>query len=489
MWRKSSYSRRIFGVCALVVTVAAAAADLRLVEAVRNSDTASLRGLIEGRADVNSSQPDGATALHWAVYQDNKEAADLLIRAGARVNAVNEFGATPLWVACTEGNADMIDRLLRAGADPNLALHTGETPLMTAARTGSLRAVRLLLVAGANVNARESSRSQTALMWAISERHPDVTALLLEFGADVKARTNIRRTLVNSGADGTQRLTTDRTDLFDEEEGGFTPILFAARAGDDRSARLLLEKGANAEDQAPTGASALVVAAHSAQPAVAMVLLDHGANPNSSGAGYTALHAAILRGDADLVKALLAHKANPNAVISRSTPTRRQSLDWAIHPSWIGVTPVWLAAKFSDAEMMRTLAQAGADPRFVRKDGTTVLMAPLAAGPGRRGVYGSIMRDPIEVEREALDAMKAALELGADVNASTEAGDTAIHVAASRRFNLVIQLLADNGAKLGEKNKKGQTPLALAQPRPSATGGPASNTSTADLLRKLGATE
>ena len=469
--------------------LAGAAPDLRLIEAVRNSDASAVRALLKQRVDVNATQPDGATALHWAAYRDDREAADLLIRAGARVNAANQLGATPLWVAANEGNTEMMDRLAAAGADPNLALGTGETPLMTASRTGNLAAVRTLLRHGASVNAKESSRSQTALMWAISERHSDVAALLVEFGADVKARTNVRHELVNSGADGTQRLTSDRSDLFEEDQGGFTPLLFAARAGDAGSAGLLIEKGASVNDAAPTGATALVVAAHSGQPEVAKVLLDHGADPNASDAGYTALHAAILRGDMDLVKVLLAHGANPNAVITKSTPTRRSSVDWAIHPSWVGATPLWLAAKFSDPEMMRTLAEAGADAHFSRKDGTSVLMAVLAAGPGRRGLLGYARRDPKDLERENLESMKTALALGADINATSEAGDTAMHAAALRRSKALIQWLAQNGAKVDVKNKKGQTPLALATPRPAAAGMPPVDTSAADLLRRLGASQ
>jgi uncharacterized protein len=472
-------------------------ADLRLIDAVRNSDMSVVRAMIKQRVDVNASLPDGATALHWAVYEDEKEAVDLLIRAGARVNTANELGATPLWVACAEGRAAMIDVLLRAGADPNLALHTGETPLMTLARTGNLPAVRRLLASGANVNAKESSRSQTALMWAISERHSDVASMLVEFGADVNARTSVRRMLVNSGADGTARVSSNRVDLFDEEQGGFTPILFAARDGDAASARMLLEKGANANDKTPTGATTLVIAAFSLQPAVASVLLDHGADPNASGAGYTALHAAILRDDAGLVSALLSHGADPNAVIAKSTPTRRSSEDWAINPAWVGVSPLWLASKFSEPDIMRLLAKAGANTHFARKDGTSVLMASLERGPGRHGLIGLLSADPVQVQREGLEAIKAALEIGCDVNAPTPTGDTILHAAAARRFNQIVQFLAENGAKLNVKNKRGQTPLDVAQARPPgppgalAGGGPDAppDTSTADLLRKLGAVE
>ena len=79
------------------------------------------------------------TALHWAVYHDDREMAGQLLRAGASVKAANRYGVTPLSLACTNGNEVLVELLLKAGADPNLPLPGGETPLMTAARTGSLR--------------------------------------------------------------------------------------------------------------------------------------------------------------------------------------------------------------------------------------------------------------------------------------------------------------------------------------------------------------
>jgi len=492
----------IFGASVVLALVcpavfAGTGADLRLIDAIRNSDATAARALVKQGINVNAAQPDGSTALHWAVYHDDAETVDLLVRAKANVNAKNDFGATPLWIASSEGRAAMIDRLLRAGADPNVALLTGETPLMAASRTGNLEAVKLLLKRQANVNARESLRAQSALMWAVSEQHPEVTGMLIEFGADIRARTNVRHMLVNAGIDGNKRPTEDVTDLMEEEQGGFTPLLFAARAGDAKSAALLLDAGADVNDAAPTGVAALALAAHSDHPEVAKVLLERGADPNGAAGGYTALHAAILRGELDLVKALLAHHADPNALIAKPTPIRRNSQDFAINPSWVGVTPLWLAAKFSDADMMRALAAAGADPHFARKDGVTILMAPLAAGPGRHGITVPVARNPREVERQNLEAMKAAIEVGADVNAATAEGDTALHTAASGKLNSIVQFLVENGAKLDAKNHKGETPLVLAsQKRPQnpyaaldEQPSTAAAVNTADLLRKLGATQ
>ncbi len=135
------------------------------------------------------AQGDGATALHWAAHRDDLAIADLLIRSGARANVANDLGATPLHLACTNRSAPMVERLLAAGANASAALLNGETVLMTCARAGDAGAVKALLAHGADVNAKEREHHQTALMWAVAERHPDVVRLLIEAGADIRARS------------------------------------------------------------------------------------------------------------------------------------------------------------------------------------------------------------------------------------------------------------------------------------------------------------
>src|SRR5439155_6791483 len=166
-------------VIALSGLTMAAATDLRLIQAVKNGDVDSVRALLKQRVDVNATQGDGATALHWAAQRDDVAIADLLIRAGARANVADDLGATPLHVACTNRSGSMVERLLGADADPNATLLSGETALMTCARAGEVRAVKALLARGADVNAKEHEHNQTALMWAAAQRHPDVVELLI----------------------------------------------------------------------------------------------------------------------------------------------------------------------------------------------------------------------------------------------------------------------------------------------------------------------
>ncbi len=479
-----------------------------LVAAARAADAEAVERLLRDGADVDQRQPDGATALHWAAFRNDERTAALLIGAGAAVNAANELGATPLWLAAENGSAAMIERLLAAGADADAALPGGETPLMTAARSGSAGGVRALVEAGADVNAAERSRGQTALMWAAAQGHLDVARLLVRHGADVEARSKTRPRLMH--AESTNASQYDQGVTWNR--GGFTPLLFAARHGRVRVADVLLDGGAAVDNPAPTGASPLAVAAHSGHGAFAAHLLDRGADPNAMGAGYAALHAAVLRGDRALARTLLAHGADPSLRLRAGTPLRRASQDWAFNPALVSATPYWLAAWFHDADVMRDLAEAGADPRattlerwrgvFERAGGVGPphlaggFVPPLVAaarGPANRGrFFNTSLRDPDAEERRTLAAVRAAVELGADVDAADLRGDTALHAAAQRNFTTIVRFLAGRGADLDAENDAGRTPLDLAAAAAATRARiddpsryPAGN--SAEVLRELGA--
>jgi ankyrin repeat protein len=482
----------------LVVGSAAAEPDRRLADAVERKDFGAVRTLLKARADVNGRQHDGATALHWAAHWDDIDTARLLPGARADVHAANDHGVTPLALACENGSGAMVELLLEAGAKPNAAVSSGETALMTAARTGSLTAVRALLTRGASVNTSEPSHGQTALMWAVANRHAHVVRALVDGGADVHARARSRVRMVHTGSRFGDR-GADKG-AFRMELGGFTPLLFAARQGDVDSATPLLAGGASLNDTAPNGASALAIAALSGRGAFALFLLDKGADPNLAGAGYAPLHAAVLRSDGALVEALLARGADPNARLTKGTPSRYYSKDYALGEALIGATPLWLAARYGDVAILKTLAAGGASVGHAMPDGTTALMAAIAANSGfgvgnRREQYLSpadaAARIEGEEEKVTFATVQAALDLGADVAATNKAGDTALHLAAGQGVSSVAQLLVEKGAALDVKNKRGLTPLGVAtapRPRgPLAPTGPDSRAGTAELLRRLGA--
>jgi len=397
-----------------------------------------------------------ATDLPTAALQDDLAAAKVLLRDGANAKAANRYGVTPLSIACTNGSAPMIEVLIKAGADPNTVSPGGETVLMTAARTGRVDAVKTLLAHGADPNFKEPRRGQTAIMWAAAEGH-----------------TSVVEALIAKGADFHTRLATGYTPfLFAVREGRTGVVEALLRAGVDMNAVTELTPNASKVNAAPrVGTSALHLAVTSGHFELASLLLDLGANPNADANGWTALHAisGIRKpggGDNDpaplgsgtmssieLVRKLKAKGANLNARMNKRVNVGLTSLNT------LGATPFMLAARSADFELMRELAALGADPLMPNVDGSTPLMA--AAGLGTRSPG-----EDAGTEEEVVEAIKAALDLGNDINAVDKNGETAMHSAAYKNYGAAIQVLVDRGAKIevwNKKNKSGWTPLAISQ--------------------------
>ena len=470
--------------------------DLSLVEAVKRQDAEAVSTLVQ-QVDLNATQADGATALHWAAYLDDLDTAQRLILAGADADASNDHGVTPLSLACTNANAEMVRTLLAAGAHADAAVGSGETVLMGCARTGNVDAVEALLAEGADVNARESSEHQTALMWATAQRHPAIVRLLIEHGADVDARSRVRRLVISrrlqSGLRYADLPRSYGTDSEDTDVGGFTPLLFAARQGDVESARLLLAAGASVSDTAPDGNSVLIVAIYSGHGVLARWLLEQGANPNTAVVGYTALHAAVMTGNLDVVKALLAHGARPNAQVTEANKVTRNGQVLMLDEQMLGATPLALAAKYTEVEIMRVLVAGGADATLPLRNGWTPLMLAASAS-WQYGVWdrrNRVLPRELATQAELVDeqgtlaAVQVAVEAGADVNAVDADGNTALHHVVDKGFDRIVQFLAVSGAKVNVANNRGDTPLEIVER--ARSGNREAAPATVELLRALGA--
>jgi cytohesin len=480
--------------------------DAPLADAARRQDKQAILSLIAKKADVNAIQPDGATALHWAVYAEDAELTAALLRAGANVHVRNNYGVSPMAVAAKHANPDILGQLMKAGADPNDKINyvnADETPLMHAARAGNVEAVRMLLLAGAQVNARESWNGQCPLHWAAAEGHGQVVEALIEGGADIRQRSM----------------------------AGTTPLLFAVRKGDTRSVNALLAAGADVNEKRFDLATPLLVAIINGHEDLVDLLLEKGADPNAEGGStdlsvrgsrarpikivlktpsyreqlrdvgteggngannswgrplQAAVHVAnwhvsdeFIAVNIDrmrVIRSLLKHGADVNA---RNTDMEPRWSGARYRRRQVGLTPFLAAARQADIEVMRLLIEQGADPKMNTPLNITPLM--LAAG-----IAWASNQDRAS-EEQVLEAVKMLVEeLGADVNVVADTGETAMHAAAYRGANSVVQYLFDKGAKLDVQDKSGRTPLQVADGVEYGNSF-AANPHTAVLLRKLGA--
>lgn len=431
-----------------------------LLDAAQRNDIDSAMMSIDQGVGVNTTSPDGATALHWAAHWGATDLAERLLSAGALVDASNELGITPISIACRNGSEAMVDLLLKAKADAKGSEPSGETVLMSCARTGSLGAVEQLLAAGAEPNSFEVDSGQTALMWAAAGGHWEIVDLLIGAGADVNASSS----------------------------GKFTPLMFAARTGDLKSAELLLDAGAEVNVATEDGLSPLLIASasidaitgsdyrlvveESQHESLGALLLDRGADVTQSDQyGMTALHYAVEMNKPSLLRALLKRDADPNAQLTQGLPFRRG--DYVGREAYDGASPFWLAARLGNVEMMRELLDAGADPELRQAWGVTPTM--VAAGVTQTD-------SRIANEEKLIQALELlVLEIKTDIHSVDRSGQTAVHGAANVSGNEIIKFLVAEGADPEAVDSRGRTPHDVAmrtlRPRPI----------TAALLRELAA--
>ena len=491
----------------LLVPAFAQDTDRRMVTAAREKRVDVVRQLLKQKAPVNVPSPDGATAVAWAAHWDDLVVADLLIGAGADVNLPNQLGVTPLMLAAVNGSDAMTEKLLKAGAKASVSRDkSGETALTLAARSGSVPVVKRLTGAGADVNAK-TRLGDTPLMFATAQKHSAVAKLLIKVGADVNATTEsvVRKPrgmrpadsqeaprLVNKNqAIAVAQLAKDGDYDPPRSEGGFTPLLHAAMSGDLETARALVAAGADVNKGAADGATPLIVAIVKHQPGVALMLLEHGADPNASAPGYTALHAASITGQIEVATKLLDKGADPNAGVTM--PLRLSAAFIPYNPelvagrlSQVGATPFMQAAKAVNTPMMRLLVARGARSNQAAADGTTAIM--LSAGLGKRSLTDmfAFVQYYSWDEGRAIEAIKLAVEMGGNLNASNKFGETALHAAVYHASNKIVKFLVDSGANINAANWADQTPL-LAANGHLYSGTYVRYPETATLLESLGA--
>jgi ankyrin repeat protein len=232
----------------LIAVVAAAAADDPWTRAISRRDTATLIHLVEQGADVNRATDDGRTALMLAASERHGPLVHALLARGADVNAANTRGGTALMNAAAAGDEDVVRLLLARGAAVNARASIGWTPLALAATSGHAAVVRLLLGHGADPN-RADVYGWTALMRAVEQNRPAAARALLGAPAvNVNAR---------------------------DEHGG-TALHHAAALGSKEIAGMLLEHGADRRARDRDGRTPAMIAVAQGYAALARALEPRG---------------------------------------------------------------------------------------------------------------------------------------------------------------------------------------------------------------------
>jgi len=476
--------------------LSAGAADLRLVNAIKNNDRASANSLLLQKIDVNAPEADGTTALHWAVRADDLEIAGRLIAAGADVKAANRYGITPLYLASVNGSASMLEKLLKAGADANAVSNEGETALMTVARTGSVDAAKVLLAHGAKIDAKETWQGQTALMWAVAQKHPDMVKELIAHGADVNVRSATKIWERQNTSEGNREKWMPL--------GSQTPLMFAAREGCAACIPLLAKAGAQVDAKdIDDELTPLIMALINGHYDAAGALIEAGADVNlSDKLGRTPLYSAVddhtmpvsarpspkevdeALSSEDVIKLLLAKGAEVNLQLKNAQPYRTKLDRGTDGMLGAGTTPLTRAAKAADHVAMKLLFSKGADPNLATRNGVTPLMAAAGVGTSDADTTGRVKLQP-----DIIESIKLCLAAGADINAVDSNGRSALFGAAQQGFDKVVQFLAENGAKVDIKDRNGRTALDAASGLAGGFGfdgsAGATHAATIEVLKKL----
>ena len=456
----------------------------RLADAAMNRDFATVNALIAQHNNPNERGQFDTPALLWLVSVDEVATAAKLLKAGADVNLATPLGVAALNLAVSNGSAAMTKLLLDAGAKPDTTEPSGETLLMSAAGNGDLAIVQALLDHGANVNARDPHFAQNALMFAAREGHADVVALLLKAKAEVNVHTKVEPAppfikpnsvpgfgfgvgIIRGGtpADRGRR---------EPQQGGMTPLLYAARNGHVEVAKLLLAAGADLNAREANDIWPLFSAVSNNQIPMAEFLLQqkgvlingqdwYGRSPiwdavnvrNLYVNGTTLVNGIDRAPVLQLIEHLLAAGADPNVRTKETPPTRNHILPGTGTLEWVdftGQTPFLTAAQAGDTTVMKLLLKYGADPKINTFRGTS----PLMAAAGVNWVYAQSWS---EGEAQLLAAVKMCRELGMDVNQANSMGITALHGAANRGSDSIIQYLVEQGADLTVQDNEHRSTL------------------------------
>jgi uncharacterized protein len=515
--------------------------------AVYKGDKEMVAMLVRAGGNPKAANRQGSTPLWLASINGDAAIIASLLEAGADANEKLPLGRTPLMIAARTGNVEAIKTLLDNGADVNAKeTQRGTTPLMWAADEGHEAAVQLLVQRGADIKAQSNPapRGRGPALGKANDPRKAVAAQGAALAAgnpvsqilrDGDLGNNAGRGGRNGGANaanaangggragrggGAAGANADADDFTDDaaaavgfvrgrqapnDGGGLTPLIYAARANDIESVKVLLAAGADINQTSNYGWTPLLVATQNRYYALGKYLLERGADPNlANKGGWVPLYLAtdnrniengdypVRRGDMDhleFIKLLLDKGADVNARVKDSTETRTVFTNQWLDEN--GATAFLRASQSGDVELMKLLLSRGADPKI----NTLLNVSALHVAAGIGWVEGITYEwSP----KATFEAVKMLIDLGLDVNLQADTGRTAMHGAAHKGRSDVVQILFDHGARVDVRdfgntdNRGGKLAVHTWQPVDYADGlvrvgvqSAIGHPETGELLRKL----
>jgi uncharacterized protein len=512
--------------------------------AVYKADKEMVGMLVRAGANPKAANRQGSTPLWLASVNGDAAIIASLLEAGADANEQLPLGRTPLMIASRTGNIEAIKTLLDNGANVNAKeTQRGTTALMWAADEAHAAAVKLLIERGADIKAQSNPaprgrgpalgkandpRKAVAAQGAALAAGNPVSQILRDAdlagnnagrggrggrGGNANAGGRGGAGRGDAAADNGDDFTDDQAAAFGfvrgrqapNDGGGLTPLVYAARANDLASVKVLLDAGADINQTTNYGWSPLLVATQNRYYKLGAYLLERGADPNlANKGGWVPLYLAtdnrniengdypVRRGDMDhleFIKLLLDKGANVNARLKDSTETRTVFTNQWLDEN--GATAFLRASQSGDVELMKLLLSRGADPKI----NTVLNVSALHVAAGIGWVEGITYEwSP----KATLEAVKMLLDLGLDVNLQADTGRTAMHGAAHKGRSDVVQVLFDKGGRVDVRdygntdNRGGKLAVHTWQPVDYADGlvrvgvqSAIGHPDTGELLRKL----
>lgn len=411
--------------------------------------------LISSSHYANKSKIESLKYLMCACDSGHESVVSLLISKGLEINQTDENGLTPFRLACKKGHFKIVESLIRMKVDVNKADDKGLTPLHFACMVGKENIVLSLIHAAASINSKDNN---------------GVTPLNLacKFGY-----IQIVETLVRNGA---------AIDICDYKK--WTPLMTSCQQGHKKISEFLIQTGVCVNSIDQDGWTALRIACNEGNTDIAEILIENGANmdlPDEK--GWTPLKAACKR-ERESVVALLLRKGadiqecdqetlNPLMLVCQTDNLNilKLFLDQKINvnnPTADGKTALRIACEGGHFKIARKLIENGADVTKSDKDKLTPLHAVCARSLNKlinsiqdatwTVVYGytSVIVNPSNLNVAAM-----LIECGADVNAATSEGTTALMLASSGYEPELINMLIDKGANINKVDKKGMTAISI----------------------------